>query len=167
MSTDLIKDFLRKQNVFAVVGVSRDPAKYGHQVYKDLKEAGYAVYAVNPNIDEVLGDRCYHSLGELPERPDVVDTVVPPAVTEEVVEECKELGVERVWMQPGSESERAINFCTRNRIKVVQNVCVMVKRKAARDGEEESGSSEQNRNPLNTQTTKVQKRGKRKGRWKS
>ena len=82
MTEKPINDFLRKQNVFAVIGVSSNPAKYGHPVYKDLKEAGYVVYPVNPNINEVLGDRCYHSLTELPEKPDVVDTVVPPTVTE-------------------------------------------------------------------------------------
>ena len=129
MKTNLIKEFLKKENVFAVVGVSGNPAKYGHQVYKDLKEAGYVVYPVNPNIDKVLGDRCYHSLTELPEKPDVVDTVVPSSVTEKTVEECKELGIERVWMQPGSESEHAIRFCEENDIKVVHDVCVMVKRK--------------------------------------
>jgi predicted CoA-binding protein len=129
MKTNLIKEFLRKQNIFAVVGVSRNPDKYGHQVYKDLKEAGYVVYAVNPNINEVLGDRCYHSLSDLPEKPDVVDTVVPPTVTEKTVEECKELGIERVWMQPGSESEHAIRFCEENGINVVHDVCVMVKRR--------------------------------------
>jgi predicted CoA-binding protein len=129
VNTDLITGFLREQNVFAVIGVSKNPAKYGHQVYKDLKEAGYVVYAVNPNIDEVLGDRCYHALSELPQMPDVVDTVVPPAVTEKIVVECKELGIVRVWMQPGSESEKAINFCIENDIKVVHDMCVMVKRK--------------------------------------
>ncbi|GAH42713.1 unnamed protein product [marine sediment metagenome] len=129
MTENRIKEFLSKENVFAVVGVSRNPAKYGHQVYKDLKEAGYVVYAVNPSIDEVLGDRCYHSLSELPEKPDVVDTVVPPEVTEKIVEECKELRIGKVWMQPGSESREAINFCTRNNIKVVHDVCVMVKRR--------------------------------------
>jgi predicted CoA-binding protein len=129
MNTNLINDFLKKQNVFAVVGVSRSPAKYGHQVYKDLKEAGYVVYAVNPNINEVPGDRCYHSLSELPEKLDVVDTVAPPAVTEKIVKECKELGIERVWMQPGSESEHAIRFCEENNLKVVRDVCVMVKRR--------------------------------------
>ena len=129
MNKKLIKEFLKKENVFAVVGVSRNPAKYGHQVYKDLKEAGYTVYPVNPNIDEIFGERCYHSLSELPEKPDVVDTVAPPVVTEKIVEECKELGIERVWMQPGSESEKGINFCTRNKIKVVHDACVMVKRR--------------------------------------
>ena len=129
MAADLIQEFLKKENVFAVVGVSGNPAKYGHQVYNDLKEAGYLVYAVNPSIDEVLGDRCYHSLSELPEKPDVVDIVVPPKVTEKTVEECKELEIERVWMQPGSESEHAIHFCEENNINVVHDVCVMVKRR--------------------------------------
>jgi len=128
MNETMIKEFLRKQNIFAVVGVSQNPAKYGHQVYRDLKEAGYVVYAVNPNINGVLGDRCYHSLSKLPEKPDVVDAVVPPTVTEKTVKECKELGIEKVWMQPGSESEHAIRFCEENNIKVVRDVCVMVKR---------------------------------------
>ena len=129
MKTNLIKEFLRKQNVFAVVGVSGNPAKYGHQVYKDLKEGGYVVYAVNPNIDEVLGDQCYHSLNELPEKTDVVDVVIPPKVTEKIVVECRDLGLKKVWMQPGSESEYAIRFCEENNIKVVHDVCVMVKRR--------------------------------------
>jgi predicted CoA-binding protein len=131
MTSDMIKDFLRKENVFAVVGVSRNPKKYGHQVYKDLKEGGYTVYPVNPHIDEVLGDKCYPSLSDLPEKPDVVDTVVPPAVTEAIVKECKALGIDKVWMQPGSESEQALTFCRRNNIQVVHDVCVMVKRREA------------------------------------
>lgn len=130
MDTNLLSDFLRKENVFAVVGVSRNPAKYGHQVYKDLKGAGYTVYPVNPTIKEVLGDRCYPSLRELPERPDVVDTVVPPDVTERIVAECKELGITRVWMQPGSESGAAIEFCRENKIMVVHGLCVIVTRRA-------------------------------------
>ena len=129
MNTTRIPDFLRKQNVFAVVGVSHDPIKYGHQVYKDLKAAGYVVYPVNPHINEVLGDKCYSSLSDLLEKPDVVDIVVPPHVTEEIVKECKALGIDKVWMQPGSESEQAIKFCENNGIKVVHDVCVMVKRR--------------------------------------
>jgi predicted CoA-binding protein len=129
MNPNLLKDFLRKENVFAVVGVSQSPAKYGHQVYKDLKAAGYTVYPINPHIAEVLEDKCYPSLSDLPEKPDVVDTVVPPAVTERIIVECKELKIDKVWMQPGSESEQAIEFCLQNNIKVVHDVCVMVKRR--------------------------------------
>ncbi len=128
MNAVLIREFLRKEHVFAVVGVSRNPEKYGYKVYNDLKVAGYTVYPVNPHLDVILGDRCYPSLSVLPGKPDVVDIVVPPAVTDEIVRECAALGIEQVWMQPGSESGQAITFCERNGINVVHGVCVMVKR---------------------------------------
>jgi predicted CoA-binding protein len=129
MDAKLLQEFLRRSNCIAVIGASRNPAKYGHQVYRDLRTAGYRVYAVNPGVAEVLGDRCYPSLHALPEKPDVVSTVVPPAVTEMIVDECKVLGIDKVWMQPGSESEEAIEFCRRHHIKVVFGACVMLKRR--------------------------------------
>lgn len=118
--------------MFAVVGASRDPHKYGHQIYRDLRTAGYTVYAVNPNADEILGDKCYPSVESLPEIPQVVDLVVPPKVTNQIVKTCKKLGVRKVWMQPGSESETALEFCEENSIEVVYGVCVMVERRSKR-----------------------------------
>jgi len=132
MNEELIKKFLDKKNVFAVVGASKDPKKYGYQVYKDLKEAGYEVYPVNPNAKEVLDDKCYPDLEHLPTKPDVVNVVVPPRVTEEIVRTCKRLGITKVWMQPGSESEVAISFCDNNGIEVVYALCVMIERRRRR-----------------------------------
>jgi len=129
MDEDLIREFLNKRNVFAVVGASRDPEKYGHQVYKDLRSAGYEVYPVNPKAEEILGDRCYADIRELPRKPDVVDFVVPPKVTEKILKTCLKLSVMRVWLQPGSESEEAIKFCQDYGINVVHGVCVMVQRR--------------------------------------
>ncbi len=125
----LIDAFLDKRNIFAVVGASKNPEKYGHMVYKDLKEAGYTVYPLNPNADEVLGDKCYAELSELPKTPDVVDIVVPPDITENIVRECEKKGISKVWMQPGSESDSAIAFCEDNNIEVLHGVCVMVERR--------------------------------------
>ena len=130
MDENLIKAFLYRENIFAVVGASRDPKKYGHQVYRDLCNAGYRVYCVNPNADEVLGNKCYPSLEVLPVKPDVVDVVVPPKITEQLVKTCKKLGITKVWMQPGSESEIAIKFCEENSIDLVYGVCVMVERRS-------------------------------------
>ncbi|OYT44619.1 CoA-binding protein [Candidatus Bathyarchaeota archaeon ex4484_40] len=130
MEPSIIAEFIDKKNVIAVVGASRNPEKYGHKVYRDLKEAGYRVYPVNPNASEILGDKCYPNLESLPERPDVVTVVVPPRVTEKIVKACKDLGIWRVWMQPGSESEKAITFCRENGIKVIHGVCIMIQRKA-------------------------------------
>lgn len=88
------------------------------------------MYPVNPKADRILGDECYPDLKHLPIKPDVVNIVVPPKITEEIVKDCKRLGITKVWMQPGSESERAIKFCDSNGIEVVHSVCVMVEHRA-------------------------------------
>jgi predicted CoA-binding protein len=126
---DLINEFLDKQNVFAVVGVSTNTEKYGHKIFFDLKNAGYIVYPINPKSSHISDERCYPSLTELPVVPDVADIVVPPKITEKTVKECKELGIKKVWMQPGSESDDAIRFCRENKIKVLHSVCVMMERR--------------------------------------
>jgi len=121
----LIQEFIN-QRVWAVVGASQNPRKYGHKIFRDLRAAGYIVYGVNPKGGEIEGQRLYPSLADLPERPDVVDIVVPPKVTEEIVRQCAELGLNRVWMQPGAESEEAIAFCHKHNIKVVHHTCAML-----------------------------------------
>lgn len=125
---DLINKFLDRGNVFVVVGVSRNPEKYGSKVYFDLKNSGYEVYPINPNAKEISGNKCYATLSDLPKKPDVVDIVVPPAATERIVKEAAELGIVKVWMQPGSESNKAIDFCKKNDILVLYNVCVIIER---------------------------------------
>ena len=129
MQPDLIKRVLDKKNVIAVVGASRNPEKYGHQIYKDLKAAGYRVYSVNPNAKEILGDRVYPDLNSLPVKPDIVNIVFPPKATEETVKTCRELAITTVWMQPSSESEEAIRFCEANGIDVIYGICIMVERR--------------------------------------
>lgn len=129
INQDLINDFLDKRNVFAVVGVSKESEKYGNKIYFDLKNAGYTVYPINPNACKISGDKCYSRLGDLPKLPDVVDIVVPPRITEKIVKECRDLGIKKVWMQPGSESEKALIYCKHNNINVLYGICVMLERK--------------------------------------
>ena len=129
---NLIQEFLDKNNVLAVVGVSLDLNKYGHKVFFDLLNAGYKVYAVHPDGGEVRGQPRYQDLASLPEKPDVVSVVVPPAVTEKIIKECQRLGIDKVWMQPGSENEAAIRYCRANGIKVLSGVCVMIEREKSK-----------------------------------
>jgi len=124
----LISDFIALR-VWAVVGVSQDPAKYGNRIYRSLLASGYQVYPVNPRGGEIDGATVYPSLAALPQTPEVVDLVVPPAVTEQVVQEVKDLGLTRVWMQPGSESETAIAYCRQHGIQVVHDACAMALRR--------------------------------------
>jgi predicted CoA-binding protein len=123
MMQELIKEFMA-QKKFAVIGATDNPEKYGNRIIKNLKKRGYEVYPVNPKLKEVEGLPCYASVAEIPVKADVVDFVVPPAVTEEVLKQCKELGLKRIWLQPGSESEPTIAYCNENNMKVVHGVCV-------------------------------------------
>ncbi len=126
----LINSFLDKNNVYAVVGASRDATKYGSRVYADLKQAGYKVYPLNPSAEEILGDKCYPALEKLPTKPDIVNIVVPPNIAEEIIKQCKNLGITKVWLQPGSESAAAIKFCQENNLKFVSGACVMLERQS-------------------------------------
>ncbi len=121
-----VEEFLKKENAIAVVGVSANPEKWGYKVYKTLKQMFRKVYAVNPRHAEISGEKCYPDLNSLPEKPDVVITVVPPKVTEEIVRTAKELGIRKIWMQPGSESRGAVEFCRKNRIECVHSSCFVM-----------------------------------------
>lgn len=122
---DLIKEFMAQKR-FAIVGATDNPEKYGGQIFKNLRSRGYEVYPINPRLKELEGAKCYSSLSDIPVKVDVVDFVVPPQVTEVILKECKRLGLDRMWLQPGSESEATIAFCHENNLKVVHDVCVML-----------------------------------------
>ena len=122
---NLISDFVSRR-VWAVVGASRDPRKFGYQVFRSLRDAGYVVYPVNPKGGELEGEKVYRTLADLPQPPEVVDMVVPPAVTEQVVRQAHELGLTRIWMQPGAESEESVRYCQEHGMEVVQQACAMV-----------------------------------------
>ncbi len=119
-------NFLNERNKIAVVGVSANQKKWGFKIYKELKSTGFRVYPINPKYKIIGQDTCYPNLEALPESPDVVITVVPSNITEQVVKQCRKFGIKRVWMQPGSESEKAIKFCKHNNIKAIHDACFVV-----------------------------------------
>jgi hypothetical protein len=115
----------RVTKLIVVVGVSANPEKYGHRIFRDLLKSKHTVYGVNPKETVILNQQIYQSLAELPAIPDLVMTVVPPAVTEKVVDACHQLGIPRIWMQPGSESEKAIQKAEEYGIQVTAHQCFM------------------------------------------
>lgn len=121
----LVKDFL-KQKSFAVVGSFRNESKTAWRIVKTMKKKGYNVCPVNPRIKDVEGLVCYPSIKDISHVIDVVDIVTSPIITMKIVKDCKDKGVSRVWMQPGAESEEAIEFCHKNDISVIHDLCVML-----------------------------------------
>jgi len=94
---------------FAVVGASDDPSKYGHKCYVCYKQHGKKVYPVNTRAQTVLGDVAYADLASLPEAVQSVSVITPPAVTEKVVDDAIAAGVKNIWLQPGAESQAAVD----------------------------------------------------------
>ena len=125
---DAAADFLSHKRV-AVTGVSRTPANHGSNVvYKRLRERGYEVFAVNPNAEEVEGDRCYTDLKSVPADLDWVVIGTRPETAESTMHECVDLGITRVWMhQPafgaGSVSPSATEFGRQHGVTVIDGGC--------------------------------------------
>jgi predicted CoA-binding protein len=92
----------------AVVGASRDRDKYGNKVLRAYAQAKRPVVAVNPSAQLVEGQVSYPDLGSIPHQIHGISIITPPHITEDIVEQAGGLGIGHVWMQPGSESEKAI-----------------------------------------------------------
>ena len=123
-------EFLANKRI-AVTGVSRDPKGHGSNiVYQRLRERGYEVFAVNPNADEVEGDRCYHDLRSIPGGVDAVVIGTRPETAEATMRECAELGIDHVWMHRlyggGSVSEAATEYGRQQGITVIDGGCPLM-----------------------------------------
>ena len=110
----------------AVVGATDNPSKYGYVIYRDLKRKGYRVFAVNPGRSTVDSNPAYRDLRSLPEKPTIVNVVVPPRVTASVLKESLDLGLLNVWLQPGAESPENLAFLQENGFNYLANACIMV-----------------------------------------
>lgn len=120
-----VENFLASKKI-AVVGVSRKKQKFGNTVYKELKKKGYTLYPVNPYMQIFDGDKCFPDITSIPEKPDSVLFSIPPNKTEAMMEKILNGGIKKVWMQQGSQSEKAIKFCEDNNIECVSKECILM-----------------------------------------
>jgi predicted CoA-binding protein len=112
----------------AVTGVSRRAKEHGaNTVYKRLRERGYDVFAVNPNTDQVEGDRSYHDLKSIPGGVDAVVIATAASRADDTMRECAELGIDQVWMHrgpgAGSVSDTATAYGREHGITVIDGGC--------------------------------------------
>jgi predicted CoA-binding protein len=132
MSTikEAASEFLARKRV-AVTGVSRRPQGHGSNVvYQRLRGRGYEVFAVNPNADEVEGDRCFHDLGSIPGGVDAVVIGTRPETAESTMRQCADLGIKHVWMHRalggGSVSAAAAAWGREHGIRVIDGGCPLM-----------------------------------------
>lgn len=130
----LVQNFLA-QRVIAVAGVSNQRETGANKNYEIFKQHGYRVYAVNPRLSSFDGSPCYPDLKSIPERPEAVFMLTSPKVTEQIVQQCVDLGIKHVWMhcmmgtKPGlaagstSVSSSAVEVCRKHGVAVIPGSC--------------------------------------------
>lgn len=121
-----IRQFMSAK-AFAVAGASGDPEKYGHKCFAALLRRGYTVYPLNPRATDVLGVKAYPTVSALPPGVESLSIVTPPAVTEQVVADAIAGGIKHIWMQPGAESQKAIDAAKAAGLTVIADgACLLV-----------------------------------------
>lgn len=123
---EVIQDLLRTTRTIAVVGLSPKRHRDSLRVARYLQRQGYRIIPVNPNADEVLGEKSYPSLQDVPEKVDLVDVFRRPEVVADVARDAVEIGADAIWMQIGVVNEEAARIASDAGLKVVMDRCLMV-----------------------------------------
>ena len=122
-----IKEYLQKYKNIAIVGASPNPAKDSHKVTKYMIDAGYNVFPIYPKEDEILGQKVYRSLKDIPEKIDIVVVFRKPEAVNAIADACIERGdVNLLWTQLGIVNNEAAKKAKEHGIDVVQNLCIKV-----------------------------------------
>jgi uncharacterized protein len=126
---DPITKILRESKTIAVVGLSSNPMRPSHGVAEYMQSAGYRIIPVNPNEKEVLGEKSYARLEDVPDKIDVVDIFRRAEFVVPVVESAIRVGAKVVWMQLGIENEDAAEKGRAAGLAVVEDACMLIEHK--------------------------------------
>jgi uncharacterized protein len=119
-----LKQLLTSAQTIAMVGASSKPDRSSHGIMRKLQQVGYRVIPVNPNETEVLGERAYPSLTEVPDRIDIVDVFRRAEDTPGIADEAVTIGAKALWLQTGIASEDAAARARAGGLIVVMDSCI-------------------------------------------
>ena len=120
-----IDDFLEGKQI-AIAGVSRNPKKFGHTVFKELSEKGYNVLPVNPYTDEINGIKCYKDIASLPEQVDSLLIVTPKEQTDTLLRESINKGIKNIWVQQMSNTEETLKIAEEYDKEIIFGKCIFM-----------------------------------------
>ncbi|HET6776640.1 MAG TPA: CoA-binding protein [Actinomycetota bacterium] len=121
-----LRSILDASRTIAVVGLSSNPERYSFEVASYMQDHGYRVIPVNPNETEVLGERAYPSLLQVPDHVDVVNVFRRPEEAPEIARQAVSVGATALWLQTGIVSEEARRIAEEGGLVVVMDKCIMV-----------------------------------------
>ena len=126
MDDETIKSVLENSKTIAVVGCSSNPEKAANRIPKYMQEQGYKIIPVNPNSENILGEKCYKLISDIQENVDIVDIFRPSEECLEIVKEAIKINPKVIWMQLGIINKDAKKLAEQHGIKVVMDKCLMV-----------------------------------------
>ena len=111
---------------YAVAGVSRDPKKFGHTMFKDLRKKGMDVVPVNPKAETLDGVKCYSSVSELPADIKGLIFMTPKEETLSVAREAIAHGIKDFWIQQGADSKSTIEELGKENVNLISGECILM-----------------------------------------
>lgn len=125
-SDDDLRELLLRTGTIAMVGASSDPGRPSHGIFQKLLRAGYRVVPVNPNETEVLGEKAYASLADVPGPVDLVNVFRRPEHTPPLADEAASIGAKAIWLQSGIVNEEMAARAAAKGLTVVMDACIGV-----------------------------------------
>ncbi len=129
---DPVTDLLRHSKIIAVVGLSSNPRRPSHQVAAYLQSTGYKIIPVNPNESEVLGQKAYPRLEDVPEPVDIVDVFRRPGEVPAIADSAIAIHAKALWLQQGITNEQAAAKARAAGLLVVEDACLFVEHRKRR-----------------------------------
>jgi hypothetical protein len=120
-----INDFIDSQPI-AMVGVSRNPKKFGYTAFKELKEKGMKIIPVNPEADQIMGEKSYPNVKALPSEVNGIIILTKKEKTAAIVREAKEKGINHIWIQQMADSKEALNELNGSGINFITGECILM-----------------------------------------
>jgi predicted CoA-binding protein len=120
-----IEKFLEPKKI-AIAGVSRDPKKFGHLVYSELKKKGYTLYPVNPLASDIGGDKCYSSVADLPADVKHLLVITPKKETDTILREAIKRGMSNFWVQQTSETKDTKRIAEELKVELIYKKCIFM-----------------------------------------
>jgi uncharacterized protein len=123
-SDDELKTLLTEAKTVAMIGASENPEKASHGIMRKLQSAGYRVIPVNPREQEVLGEKSYASLTDIPDHVDIVDVFRRAEDTPPIAREAVKIGANALWLQSGIANEETAAIAKAGGLIVVMDACI-------------------------------------------
>jgi uncharacterized protein len=126
MNSSAVIDYFLKGKKMAIAGVSRNPRKFGHLVFRIFREQGYEIFPVNPNVSTIDEITCISSVSLLPPEIENLLILTEKSKTEKIVIEAIQQGIKNIWIQDGCETAEAIEVARRNNVHLVAHACILM-----------------------------------------